>query len=73
MSVKIKREGKLPSRFFYSFFIFGFDTNDAIYPKNTAAAIPPGSCFNSSSENTYKTRGLDFGYCSFSKQVSKPS
>lgn len=28
---------------FYCFFIFGFDTKDAIYPKNTAAEIPPAA------------------------------
>ena len=27
----------------YCFFIFGFEIKDAIYPKNTAAAIPPAA------------------------------
>ena len=30
---------------FYCFFIFGFANNAAIYPKNTAAAIPPAEDF----------------------------
>ena len=28
---------------FYCFFIFGFEINEAKYPKNTAAAIPPAA------------------------------
>ena len=27
--------------FYYCFFILGFAINEAMYPKNTAAAIPP--------------------------------
>jgi len=45
---KNREENKLFfSLFFYNrvycFFIFGFDTRDAIYPKNTAAEIPPAA------------------------------
>ena len=29
----------------YFFFIFGFETKEAIYPKKIAAAIPPAAAF----------------------------
>ena len=58
--------------FFYYLFIFGFETSDAIYPKNTAAAIPPDAVVMPPVNAPTKPDSCTFCIAPLARRLPKP-
>ena len=56
----------------YCFFIFGFETREAIYPKNTAAAIPPAAAAVPPVNAPTKPDSCTFWIAPFARRLPKP-
>ena len=72
MYFALSSKGYLAKCLSYCFFIFGFEINEAIYPKNTAAAIPPAAAAVPPVNAPTKPISLVFCIAPFASKLPKP-